>query len=291
MCNTLLVTLRDQYSATPVFHLFTDVPVPGRFYGLVTDDLTLSVNSKETFYGEKLGIPRLPIGLYDFTGRLVDTICAPTRTASSRTCSPRSAHTTARCPPARARTSTGSSRTIPVRLSTRTPTTNPNYRTIATNFQLWPNLTLPADLAPVPIAQLVEGPGTPTLHPADCTLPGATPKLLAVSRPYQVNNASAAARTITITGRDLARRGRTARCSSTASPSPQHRRRRPGQSSRGLTRRSSPGCPSASPPRPASRTAGPHQLEDPDVCRQRDSRRFDLSHHRDRHERLQPHDQ
>ena len=74
LCNTLLVTLRDQYSATPVFHLFTDVPVPGRFYGLVTDDLTLSVNPKETFYGEKLGIPRLPIGLYDFTGRLVDTM-------------------------------------------------------------------------------------------------------------------------------------------------------------------------------------------------------------------------
>jgi hypothetical protein len=74
LCNQKLVTLTGQRSTAPTFTLFTDVPTPGRFYGIVIDDLALSTNPSELFYGEKTGIPDMPIGLYDFTGRLVDTI-------------------------------------------------------------------------------------------------------------------------------------------------------------------------------------------------------------------------
>ena len=202
ICDTQLVTLKDQYSATPNFHFFTDVPVPGRFHGLVTDDLTLSSNPKELFYGEKLGIPNMPVGLYDYTGRLVDTMHTDANGVFEDILPSVSSYN---CPlPA------GPCPNV-YRFVANDPGTpehpnadfNPNYRTAATNFQLWPNLTLPADLAPVPIAQLVEGPGTQTLHPADCTLPTAIPQMFSVSRPYQVNNATTAQRTITITGKNF----------------------------------------------------------------------------------------
>ncbi len=50
------------------------VPLPGRIFGIVVDDLNLSTNPKELFYGEKYGIPNMPIGIYDFSNRLVKTI-------------------------------------------------------------------------------------------------------------------------------------------------------------------------------------------------------------------------
>ncbi len=89
LCDTRLVTVRNGRSATPNFHFKTfsgfdaagnalpagaGVPLPGRIFGIAVDDLNLSINPKELFYGEKYGIPNLPIGIYDFSNRLVKTI-------------------------------------------------------------------------------------------------------------------------------------------------------------------------------------------------------------------------
>ncbi|MEZ4656133.1 MAG: hypothetical protein R2911_01020 [Caldilineaceae bacterium] len=89
LCDTRLVTVRNGRSATPNFHFKTfsgfdaagnvlpagaGVPLPGRIFGIVVDDLNLSTNPQELFYGEKYGIPNLPIGIYDFSNRLVKTI-------------------------------------------------------------------------------------------------------------------------------------------------------------------------------------------------------------------------
>ena len=49
------------------------MPVPGKFWGLVNDDLNVSVDPKSILFGEKAGIGNAPVGIYDFTDRLVDT--------------------------------------------------------------------------------------------------------------------------------------------------------------------------------------------------------------------------
>jgi|GEM_PF-576186 len=83
LCNMKLVTLQDQQNAGAEFYLFTDadvdgdpatrtwdttqaVPPPGRFYGLVEDDLTLNVDPNSITYGEKRSVVGVPIGIYDF---------------------------------------------------------------------------------------------------------------------------------------------------------------------------------------------------------------------------------
>ena len=60
-------------SIAPDFELFTDVPVPGKFWGLVNDNLNVSIDPKSTLFGEIAGIGNAPVGIYDFTDRLVDT--------------------------------------------------------------------------------------------------------------------------------------------------------------------------------------------------------------------------
>ena len=46
LCTTKLVTLANGKSVVPVFHLFTDVPIPTRFWGHLIDDLNFSTNPK-----------------------------------------------------------------------------------------------------------------------------------------------------------------------------------------------------------------------------------------------------
>jgi hypothetical protein len=74
LCDTKLVRLSDRKSIAPGFNLFTDVPLPGRFWGLIVDDLNFSSNSKSTLYGEKMGLPFAPVGIYDYTNRLIHTV-------------------------------------------------------------------------------------------------------------------------------------------------------------------------------------------------------------------------
>ncbi len=47
-CDTKLVTLLNGKSVVPMFNVWTDVPLPGRFFGLNNDDLTLSTDPKST---------------------------------------------------------------------------------------------------------------------------------------------------------------------------------------------------------------------------------------------------
>jgi hypothetical protein len=57
LCDTKLVHLSDRKSIAPGFNLFTDVPLPGRFWGLIVDDLNFSSNPQSLLYGEKMGLP------------------------------------------------------------------------------------------------------------------------------------------------------------------------------------------------------------------------------------------
>ena len=74
LCDTKLVTLANGKSIAPAFNLFTDVPVPGRHWFIIIDDLNFSSNSRSVTFGEKAGMPFVPVGIYDYTDRLIKTV-------------------------------------------------------------------------------------------------------------------------------------------------------------------------------------------------------------------------
>jgi uncharacterized repeat protein (TIGR01451 family) len=183
LCDTKLVHLGDRKSIAPGFNLFTDVPLPGRFWGLIVDDLNFSSNPKSEAYGEKLPVSFAPVGIYDYTNRLIDTVESDYNglwdvllPSTNRI----------NCP-----TPSGVCANL-YRFVGNDPGTpghwnanyNPQYRSIAAEFEAFPGLTLPADLAPTPVAVAVQIPGGQTSTPVMCTADNAQPQLLAVSRPY-----------------------------------------------------------------------------------------------------------
>ena len=207
LCDTRLVTVRNGRSSTPLFHMKPQVgynaageplqgqgvPLPGRIMGLVIDDLNLSANPKELMYGEKYGIPNMPIGIYDFSNRLVKTIQSDPfglwevilPSTSSYNC------------PLPAGPCPGTYRFLANDPGTPGhPNANyiPSYRTIAAVFEVWPGVSLPADLAPTSISFGIFNPATQTTHMAACLVndpanPAAplVPELFTVNVPYVVN--------------------------------------------------------------------------------------------------------
>ena len=73
VCDTKLVPLANGKSIAPTFNVFTDVPLPGHFWGLLVDDLNFSSDPHQINFGEKAGVPFAPVGIYDYTNRLVYT--------------------------------------------------------------------------------------------------------------------------------------------------------------------------------------------------------------------------
>ncbi len=201
LCDTKLVRLSDRKSVAPGFNFFTDVPLPGRFWGLIVDDLNFSSNPYSIAYGEKAPVSFAPVGIYDYTNRLIYTVEAdynglwdvllPSTNRIS-------------CP-----TPSGVCANL-YRFVGNDPGTpgkwnanyNPQYRTISAEFEAFPGLTLPADLAPTPVAAAVQIPGMQTSQIVACSLndpavlqsnpssPDATPELFAVSQPYVYGSGS-----------------------------------------------------------------------------------------------------
>jgi uncharacterized repeat protein (TIGR01451 family) len=188
LCDTKLVTLQNGKSVVPGFNVFTDVPLPSRFFALNNDDLTFSTDPKSLLYGEKAGIPFSPVGIYDFANRLVTTsetdynglfdVLLPSTDRIS-------------CPTpsgvcGNVYRFVGNDPGIPGRLNLNY---NPQYRTIAAEFEAWPGIIIPADTAPTQVGVTVQVPGTQTFAAVSCPVndPAAaptTPELYAVSRPY-----------------------------------------------------------------------------------------------------------
>lgn len=206
LCDVKLVRLSDRKSIAPGFNLFTDVPLPGRLWGLIVDDLNFSSNPQSILYGEKMGVPFAPIGIYDYTNRLIYTVesdynglwdvLLPSTNRIS-------------CP-----TPSGVCANLyrfvgndPGTLGHWNPNYNPQYRTISAEFEAFPGLTIPADLAPTQVAVAVQIPGAQTSQPVVCSLndpTGATqatnPEFFAINKPYMYTNAGGSDRTFTITG-------------------------------------------------------------------------------------------
>ena len=203
VCDTKLVTLHNGKSVVPMFNVFTDVPLPGRFFAYLVDDLNFSSDPKSLLYGEKAGVPFAPIGIYDYTNRLVTTVESDFNglydvllPSTNRISCPTPSGVCANL-----YRFVGNDPGIPGRLN---PNYNPQFRTIAAEFESMPGLIIPADNAPTQVGVSVQLPGSQQTQTVSCALnlAGAAPtvpELFTVSTPY-VDLRVPGTKTFTITG-------------------------------------------------------------------------------------------
>jgi len=206
LCDMKLIHLGDSKSIAPGFNLFTDVPLPGRFWGLIVDDLNFSSNPKSLAYGEKQPLSFAPVGIYDYTNRLITTVESDYNglfdvllPSTNRISCPTPSGVCANL-----YRFVGNDPGTPGHWN---PNYTPQYRTISAEFEAFAGLTIPADLAPTPVAVAVQIPGLQTLQPVACTLndmtgatPATNPEFFAINKPYMNTNDGGANRTFTIQG-------------------------------------------------------------------------------------------
>jgi hypothetical protein len=205
-CDMKLFNVQAGQSVAPNFHVHTsvDIPLPAHFWGYIVDDISVETNRKSTNLGEVHGIPGVPVGIYDWTGRRnysvnsdyngVWEVLMPS--AEIFNC-PTPAQT---CP--NVYRFVGNDPGQPGRPNLNY---NPNYRTISANFQAWPNMLVPADTAPTRAVASVEGPGVQFSSTSPCGVKQQQPQLFAVGpAPYT----RAASTTVTIDGANFGSSGR-----------------------------------------------------------------------------------
>ena len=199
LCNDKVVTVRAGQATAPNFNLFTDVPIPTHFWGLTLNDLGLTLDKRSVNYGEALGLPFAPVGLYDWSGRLVDT----THTDFNGLYEALEPSTSTYNCPVPAGPCPNMYRFVgndPGQPGALNADYNPRFRTIATNFQAWPGLFTVTDEAPTQVASTVLTPDTTVVNPTVCDLGPSAPQLLAVDRPYVRQGTPSDNRVVTVSG-------------------------------------------------------------------------------------------
>ena len=176
LCDTKLVTLQNGKSVVPMFNVFTDVPLPGRFFAYVVDDLNFSSDPKSLLYGEKAGLAFAPVGIYDYANRLVTTVESDYNglfdvllPSTNRINCPTPSGVCANL-----YRFVGNDPGIPGRLN---PNYNPQFRTIAAEFEALPGIIVPADNAPTQVGVTIQLPGSQQTQSVSCALnlPGTAP--------------------------------------------------------------------------------------------------------------------
>ncbi|MHB1392399.1 MAG: IPT/TIG domain-containing protein [Clostridia bacterium] len=177
------------------FFVYTDVPVPGRMIGLVTDDLNVETGPASINYGEKRGIPYLPIGIRDYNGKLItmvytdkngifEVLLPSTYTANV---------------PTPAGVAQGMYRVIgndPGDPGNPSIGYDFNYQTLPLVFEIWPGKTTFADVALFPSAAFAGG----FTQPPQCSISPDTPEIHTLDKVHASLPATGANRTINITG-------------------------------------------------------------------------------------------
>ncbi len=171
--------LNNGKSIVPIFNLFTDVPIPSRLRGLIVDDINFSTDPRSTMYGEKAGVPFAPVGIYDFTNRLVTTVESDFNGIYD-VLLPSTNHISCPTPSgvcANMYRFVGNDPGIPGALN---PNYNPRYRTIATEFEACPGIDHPDRPRPDPGRRDRRAAG-PAASPARCSA-RSTPRRRSCSR-------------------------------------------------------------------------------------------------------------
>ena len=199
LCDSRVVAVTAGKAAAPNFNLFTPVPLPTHFWGLTINDLGLSNDQTQIGYGEAQPLPGVPMGIYDWSGRLVDTV----KTDYNGMYEALEPSTSTYNCPLPAGPCPGMYRFVgndPGQPGQVNANYNPRYRTIATNFQAWPGLYTVTDTAPTQVGVVATAPGSTVANAVSCNPSGDTPQVFAVSKPYLKYADAGPARQITIQG-------------------------------------------------------------------------------------------
>ena len=205
LCNVKLVNVANRKGVAPIFQLWTDVPIPGRWRGYVIDDLNVATDPLNLTFGEKLGIRNSPVGIYDFTGRLVHTMHSDYH-GVFEVLLPSAATYNAPSPSGMAASVYYIYGNDPGQPGNLNANYNPQYRSIGTSFEIYPGNIMPADLAPIQNGVGIWRPGSQTSELAQCDLSATTPQVFTVDKPYL-----SAGETLTITGIGFGSPGRYSR--------------------------------------------------------------------------------
>jgi hypothetical protein len=199
-CGAKMLHVAAGQSIAPNFHYHTtvDVPIPTKYAGYMVDDVSVATDKRSTALGEVAGIANAPIGIYDWTGRLLHTVTSDYN-GQYELIMPSSDMNM--CPnPANACANVyrfvGND---PGQPGAPNVNWNPAYRTIAANFDAWPGIITPADNAPTKAVMSLEGPGAQFTVPAVCAPKLTTPQLFAVNKPY-IKTSDGNTMTLTIDG-------------------------------------------------------------------------------------------
>jgi hypothetical protein len=183
LCDSKLLHVQNGQSIAPSFFMYTDVPLATKFSGYMVDDISVSTNRKSVMMGEVAGIGGAPIGVYDWAGRYMQTITSDPNgqwealLPSTNTFNCLSA--AGPCPTTYRFVGNDPGNPAQPNLNW-----NPAYRTISANFQAWPNVFSPADVAPSRTVISFEGQGSQFMVPAVCSAKASEPQLFAISKPY-----------------------------------------------------------------------------------------------------------
>lgn len=199
MCDAKLVTLRGNQAVAPNFNLFTEVPLPTHFWGLTVNDLGLSQDKTQTGYGEAQPLPGVPMGIYDYSGRLVDTVITD-HNGMYEALEPSTSSYNCPLPAGPCPGMYYFKGNDPGQPGHVNPQYNPRFRTIGTNFQAWPGLYTVTDTAPTQVAVTALTPGTQQIAPVQCDVTTDTPQLFRISKPYLLSTDTGASRQLVITG-------------------------------------------------------------------------------------------
>ena len=189
ICDKRLVELQAGQNPEANFWFYADngVQLPGRIVGLVTDDIFFETDPASIWYGEARPIRDVPVGIRDYSGRLITTVTTD-ENGSWEVLLPSTQ--TINCPIPQGIcpglymvvTNDPGDRAAP------NPNFNPNYLTAALTFPVWPGKTTQADTPLDPIS------GTA------CVLPAGTPEFFTASRVTMPFGATGGNRQIVIKG-------------------------------------------------------------------------------------------
>jgi len=184
LCDVHLIHVENGQSVAPNFYVYTDVPIPAMYQVQIFDDVSTSVDRRSTQYGEVAGIPNAPVGVYDFRGNLlykqdsdpngVLEVLMPSTDMTN-------------CPTSPAAECSNVYRFVgndPGTPDQPNANWNPQYSTIAAQFQAMPGIFEPADVAPVRGAAAVTQPDAAYNVFSACQAPATKPQFFAVNRPY-----------------------------------------------------------------------------------------------------------
>lgn len=193
-CNVKLVTVGNGKSIAPIFNMFTPVEIPGRWKGYIIDDLNISSDPYELFFGEVAGVPNIPIGIYDFTGRLVTTVSSD-KHGVYEVLLPSSNTTNAATPSgllAGMYYIYGNDPGAPGKMN---PNYNPQFRSIGATFEIFPGSWTPSDLAPTQNGAQIFTQQSKYNQASQCKLEDFMPQMFSIDKPYGGRGA-----TVTIKG-------------------------------------------------------------------------------------------